>query len=491
MPKEKRTVSEVLKAYVREFQDFSTDGSVLFCKYCSTVVTATKKYQIQQHLRTTKHSKLKEVNLKQKHQPLVTTALVKPGPTRSKFNEDLCKAFVSANIPLAKLNNKNLVQFLQEYTKQPVPDESTIRKNYVPELYKVMLGKLREKADGKYIWVSLDETTDVDQRYVANFVFGILGEEEEREKSYLLNMAVLPKVNHSTVAAFFNDALSCLWPSGILYDHVLVACTDAAPYMCKAMGGLGILYPKMIHVTCVAHGLHRVAETVRASFPEVNALISTVKRVFLKAPSRKKFFLDAVHDVPLPPSPVHTRWGTWLEAAVYYADYFEVVKKLVQDLDSEEAASIKEAQEVLSKDGVREQLIFIRSNLLCIPSAIKKLQEKGLPLHISIGIVEEVERSLMNLTNQVFSEKLQSVVLKNSGLLKLKSISGVIQGKDKIDSASILEVSDFVKLEYAPIVACDVERVFSEYKVILSENRRKFVFENLLHHAVIKCNQDL
>ena len=101
------------------------------------------------------------------------------------------------------------------------------------------------------------------------------------------------------------------------------------------------------------------------------------------------------------------KMGKWLEAAVYYADYFEAVKKLVQDLDSEEAASIKEAQEVLSKDGVHEQLIFIRSNLLCIPSAIKKLQVKGLPLYICIGIVEEVERSLMNLTNQVFSEKLQ------------------------------------------------------------------------------------
>lgn len=66
-------------------------------------------------------------------------------------------------------------------------------------------------------------------------------------------------------------------------------------------------------------------------------------------------------------------------------------------------------------------------------------------------------------------------MLKKSGLLKLKSIFGVIQGKDKIDSAWILEVSDFVKLQYAPIVACDVERVFSEYKVILSENRCKFV----------------
>jgi hypothetical protein len=27
--------------------------------------------------------------------------------------------------------------------------------------------------------------------------------------------------------------------------------------------------------------------------------------------------------IPLPPQPVLTRWGTWLDAAMYYADNFE------------------------------------------------------------------------------------------------------------------------------------------------------------------------
>jgi len=33
--------------------------------------------------------------------------------------------------------------------------------------------------------------------------------------------------------------------------------------------------------------------------------------------------------MPLPPEPVITRWGTWLNAAMFYADHFETFKNVV------------------------------------------------------------------------------------------------------------------------------------------------------------------
>jgi hypothetical protein len=41
----------------------------------------------------------------------------------------------------------------------------------------------------------------------------------------------------------------------------------------------------MIHTTCLAHGLHREAETVRILNPEVDKIIASVKKIFIKAPS--------------------------------------------------------------------------------------------------------------------------------------------------------------------------------------------------------------
>lgn len=104
---------------------------------------------------------------------------------------------------------------------------------------------------------------------------------------------------------------------------MLLFVTDAAPYMKKATKGLKVLFPKMIHISCLAHGMHRVAETIRAEFSEVDQLISNVKKVFIKAPTRIKTFQELTENIPLPPQPIITRWGTWIEAAIYYAKYYE------------------------------------------------------------------------------------------------------------------------------------------------------------------------
>ena len=109
-------------------------------------------------------------------------------------------------------------------------------------------------------------------------------------KCYLANVPQLKFTNHSTIAAFFNDSLKILWPRQILYGNILIVTTDAAAYMRKAMNGLKVLFPKMVHVTCLAHGLHRVAELVRSNYPQLNRMISSTKSIFLKAPKRVEKF---------------------------------------------------------------------------------------------------------------------------------------------------------------------------------------------------------
>lgn len=59
--------------------------------------------------------------------------------------------------------------------------------------------------------------------------------------------------------------------------------TDASPYMVKAANSLKALYSKMIHVTCLAHAHHRVAEKIRGSFKKVDELISNVKKSIFKS----------------------------------------------------------------------------------------------------------------------------------------------------------------------------------------------------------------
>jgi len=57
------------------------------------------------------------------------------------FKEDLCKAMLSANIPLPKLNNKSFRNFLMKYTNKNILDESTFRKNYICDIKQLKIFK--------------------------------------------------------------------------------------------------------------------------------------------------------------------------------------------------------------------------------------------------------------------------------------------------------------------------------------------------------------
>lgn len=222
MGKTKETPREFRARMVREYPAvFRTDNSILFCKYCECEVTADKLSHVKQHIATKTHQSNVEKKDRPNSGPSLQQSLLTQNQQPQKINEfemDFCKMFLEANIPLKKAVHPSVVQFFEKYTKKTLPSEFTLRNKYVPHLYDECMASLREKAKNKNIWVSIDETTDVEQRLVVNFIFGILDGDEnnpEREKCYLLNMDVVEKANASSMAKFFNDSLLLLWPDGL------------------------------------------------------------------------------------------------------------------------------------------------------------------------------------------------------------------------------------------------------------------------------------
>ncbi|XP_029344564.1 uncharacterized protein LOC115033901 [Acyrthosiphon pisum] len=176
------------------------------------------------------------------------------------------------------------------------------------------MSKIKLKLPGKKFWVSIDETTDIEGTFVANVIVGIF-EADYPGKQYLVHSEQLEKTNYSTFARVFDKSIGII---GIQHKNVLLFTSDAAPYiMIKAGNTLKAFYPKMIHITCTAHGLHRVAEEVRGKFSNVDKLTSSVKKIFRKAPNRVQLFKDEAPHLQLPPEPIITRWSTWIIASNY------------------------------------------------------------------------------------------------------------------------------------------------------------------------------
>ncbi|KAJ8941464.1 hypothetical protein NQ318_016904 [Aromia moschata] len=87
----------------------------------------------------------------------------------------------------------------------------------------------------------------------------------------------------------------------------------------------------MIYVICKVHALHLVAETIRQCFPDVDGLMASSKK-------------QVSPNIPEPPQQIPKRWGTWFEAASYYAKYFEQIEAVILEFSPNEAAAIKERQ---------------------------------------------------------------------------------------------------------------------------------------------------
>lgn len=495
MPKEKKSVASRLQGFVSEFGSdiFSTDNKVLICKVCETKVSSEKRFSISQHIASDKHVRGVQ-RFKRKEGNKKIQLLVPSISKKSEYNLDLCKAMLAANIPLNKLSNPQFRSFLEKYTMKDTPVESTLRLGYVDKCYIDTVNEIKEKVNGKKIWISMDETTDVEGRYIVSTIIGTLLHDSPGE-IFLLNIDQLEKANHSTICKALDKSLLLLWPDGIQYDNVLLFVTDAAPYMTKAARTLQSFYTKMIHLTCMAHGLHRVAEEIRSQFGNVDDLVANVKQVFRKCPYRIQFFRNEAPDLPVPPSPVITRWGTWLTAASYYCTHFETIKRIVESFDESDAVAIKKSKNVFKLQQLQANLIYIKSNFDCLPIAITRLQEQSILLSEGLKIVEEIQDTFTKLEGHhgiEIKKKLKYVLDKNIGYNVIRKISKVLSGEEdniaNLDLPDDMTANDLLYFKYAPLTSADVERSFSMLKNLLVDNRRSFKLENIKKTLIIQCN---
>jgi hypothetical protein len=247
--------------------------------------------------------------------------------------------------------------------------------------------------------VSIDEISDLDGRFFANVVVGTLKHEESGE-IFLLACEVLERVNNSSSAVVFDSAMNLLWPDKVERENVLLFISDAAPYMIKAAKALQLLYPKMIHVTCLGHALHRVTEDVCGSYPKVDQLIANGKKMFIKSLLWVQKFKEEAPTLSLPPEPIVTHWGTWLDAANYCCTNYSEIEKIFNKFDIKDLSSIKSVQELFSVTMSRN-LAYIEGNFCWISKSINRLETVGIQLCDAINTVKQTESELLRVQGEV------------------------------------------------------------------------------------------
>lgn len=171
------------------------------------------------------------------------------------------------------------------------------------------------------------------------------------------------------------------------------------------------------------------------------------------------------------------------------------MKSFVNSLSTEDARAIRTAQEVFKDDEMEGKLAYIKTNFGSLPSAIDRLQERGIALGNSIALVKDVQEKLDSVVGDIgekVSMKIRSVLDKNPGYKTVCTIVKVLSG-ESFKTAQIqdkLTPSDLSLFKYAPVVSAEVERSFSMYNNVLADNRQSFSFQNLRMYTVIYCNRE-
>ena len=449
------------------------------CKKCDNYyvdVDFRAKTKIEKHCTSEKHKR--SLELARKRQTVIQSG---QALSKNEFWAELTTMLVRSNIPISSVEGEDSKQFMEKWTKKVLPSESTLRKNYLEGEYLDQMKKIKNAAENKDIYIIVDETTDVRGKAVAAVLIGILGD-DELSKPQLFNVVELERTNATTITQIVNTTFMEI--NGCeKYEKLRLFMTDAASYMIKAGSDLKSLYPNLLHVTCMAHGVQRVVDLIRENHPYTDELVANMKAIFTNCSRRKRLWTEKT-ELPLPPEPVIVRWNTWLKAALFYCDNFEKTAEFLESLE-DESSNITSAKNLIKDPHLFLELAYLKGQFSHITSVITQLQER-VTLDKAVQLVQDFKNTLTDH----YAEKFDQVLLRNPDWQRVLSFGqillGTFTGVDKN-----LVPADAYTFKNAPIVSVDVERCFSYMNRLLSPQRQRLTTEHIRWYLVIMWNHSV
>ena len=476
MGRTKVSIESRIDDLIRSHPELKRNKRVIHCTVCSNVPInyseSTISNRIKDHLTTKSHKKNMEKGPTQKTLIQVVDSMDKV----NGFWDRLTRAFIAADIPLEKLHNEQLKQFLADETGQKIPEPSTLRNNYVIKQSGMIIEAIRRRIGNSNVYFVIDETTDPKVRYCINVMVGPL--DGGKHEAKLLNVEFTEKTDNKAIQDAIKHAAKILWPGECEFSKLHLILSDQASYMVLAIEELkrkSISFPNINHISCLAHAVHLVAGEIQAKYTLLNQFMCGIKKFLLKSPKRMLHFKNQT-GLALPPVPIKTRWGTWLKTAEFYIKNYDKVKEFVLEyVPDTKSAAFDTLKSICSGvNQIVEKQLFEIKQFLQIPAAITLLETRNLTMAEQLSVIDGVKE-----------------VIKGHKILEFKLEESLRKNPDLISWTSTKNLSEKIERQYCPLVSVEVERSFSKYKNLLSPKRQNLTEENIKHLMLIHCNQFL
>ena len=247
------------------------------------------------------------------------------------------------------------------------------------------------------------------------------------------------------------------------FDKFRLFMTDAASYNILATKNLKSFFPKMIHVTCYTHFLSRVCNEIAEKNEAANEVVQFVKKVFEKCARRREEWLEfKVGNTPFP-SPVKTRFGTWLKYVVFVSRNWITLKSYLETIKDSKAA--KNALRFMKSQNTLNEVAEVAS-LEFLVNLISVSEARDFTIVKAVKQIETIVEKLVDL-KETGNKTADAALTKFTKILDTNR--GITDVKLKATGENIEEPSEMAIYAFAPASSIDVERFFSVLKAFLED----------------------
>lgn len=462
---------------------YASDSLTLMCKYCNCTLSYEKKDTVQKHLKTQKHVSLKEKFLADKEPKLQTSVLASFSSAKRRkvvtehFALKTTEAFAKANIPLEKLDNEHLREWMAEFTEGAgdLPCVKTLREKYVPQASQAHFDELCKEVLQQNVHILCDETTDRQGRCIFVVLFKIHPDSLIQPILRVAAVNILEKADATTCSQAIND---CVRKYNVNFQNIQCLVSDSARYMTKCMSSLQVLFGNhVVHVQCWAHKLALVGNVFCCELRDVNEAVVKVKTAFLNTRKRRHHYAQYLTDHSDKPAnqfpmPVNTRWNSWFKAVFYLADYLlDILNFFRQDelkannnsgINYLTALSDKEVSVILA------ECVFIKAHTEEIVNLLTKLEGSQYPTaHLLYGDLDHLKKSF-----QCCAEGIYSYVFETS--MESLSTADKAKVKQQCQNASvkaITKLQSLISTDPSRNIFTSINKLFSTKNILLNDTK--------------------
>lgn len=314
----------------------------------------------------------------------------------------------------------------------------------------------------KPFYLLLDESPDRLKRKVLNILFGELNSETKSIPIFFKCIEIESCISQE-LFEIVDFELKQIFNQINEIKNFMLLVTDRAAY-CKSLGKLlKITYTNLVHVTCLCHALHNLADSISNLSPKTNKLIKYFKKSMNRGSKIRKLYKKNML-IKLPPFPIKTRWGTWINFVKWLRQNLDALKKFF------EKSNLKKILKISERESFIKELDFLFPYEK-LPEKIKYLEREGLSLIQCINTLKEVDEMLID-------DELKT---------RFNEILSDNPGKDLIKNFTTTK-KEYEIYFYSPLTTASVERSFSIMNNILKD-RRNLSVGSLSNHLSIYYNK--